>query len=564
MKKLVVIAGLIFGLAGNAMATEVVASSRVAQVTVYASSAFVTRTAPVQVKTGDTRVVFPEIIPEIDEGSLRVKGRGNAGVKLLGAQLQRKFTEETPVERIERLQEAIEVLEDENVKFGNEQRALDEEKKYLESVRLFAGGKIPEDLVTKMPTTQDLEAVRLYLGEKFKENLNARQAIDIAVRKNLKKLEALRRELKQISGPGQKMTRSIIIEIEVTREGSLDLEVSYRVHGASWEALYDARAALERSQVELIAYGIVRQNTGEDWEDVEMSLSTAQVTGGGNMPEAQSWFIRPYQPPVPIPLYSRQKAIAGAARSEMKTEMAQGTPGVADAMMMAAAPLEAENAYAQTESKGVSVAYKLSRKVTVRSGGEDHKLPISAQDLAAQFEYSAYPRVTTLAYLRSRVTNDEDLQLLGGRVNVFLEGDFVGTSRIMNTAPGQEFDLYLGIDENVKVERELLEKKKDNVLIGGIPSPTMKETYKYKVTVENYKAVRSRVNLFEAMPVSEDERIKVKVSQVSVEPADKEWKDRKGVWRWDIALEPKTKHEIFYTFMIEYPRDMRVEGLDWL
>lgn len=563
MKKLAGIIFVILGIVGSAFAADVNAPSRVSQVTVYASTAFVTRSASTPVKPGDARVVFADIVPEIDESSLRVKGQGTAEVKILGAQLKREFTEETPVEKVQQLKDAIEALEDQNVMFENEKQVLEEEKKYLDSVRLFSDKKIPEDLVTKMPSAQDLEAVRVFLSVKLKENFNARREIDIEVRKNQKKREALRRELEQVAGPGQKMTRSIIVEIEVVKEGALDLDVSYRVHGASWNALYDARAGLEKSLVELVSHGVVRQNTGEDWEDVDMVLSTAQVTGSGNMPEAESWFIRPYQPPPPMPVYSRKaKATSGLMRSEMMADMAQGAPMAADVMMEAAAPMEAKNVYAQAEAKGISVAYKLSRKVTVKSGGEDHKLPVSAQTLAAQFEYSAYPRAAALAYLRSHVTNDKDLQLLGGRVNVFLEGDFVGMSGIENIAPGQGFDLYLGIDENVKVKRELLERKKDDVLIGGIPSPTMKETYKYKLTVENYKAAASKVNLFETIPVSEDERIKVKVSQASAEPKDKEWKSRKGVWRWELLLEPKAKQEIFYTCVIEYPRDMRVEGLD--
>jgi len=146
-------------------------------------------------------------------------------------------------------------------------------------------------------------------------------------------------------------------------------------------------------------------------------------------------------------------------------------------------------------------------------------------------------------------------------MNIFLEGDFVGTSSIDNIGPGEEFDLYLGVDENVKVKRECLEKKVDDVLIAGIPSPTRRTTFKYKTTIENYKNKKIKVLFFEAMPVSEDERIKVKIANVSLEPKEKDWKDRKGVWKWELELEPKQKQEIFYTFSVEHPRDMQVEGL---
>ncbi len=165
------------------------------------------------------------------------------------------------------------------------------------------------------------------------------------------------------------------------------------------------------------------------------------------------------------------------------------------------------------------------------------------------------------AYLGTRVTNAKDLQLLAGRVNIFLEGDFVGTSSIDNIGPGEEFDLYLGADENVKVKREQIEKKVDETLIAGIPSPTKRTSFKYKLTVESYKSKKINVNLFEAMPVSEDDRIKVKIEKASLEPKEKDWKDRKGVWLWDLELEPRQKREIIYSYIIEHPRDMQVEGL---
>ena len=92
-------------------------------------------------------------------------------------------------------------------------------------------------------------------------------------------------------------------------------------------------------------------------------------------------------------------------------------------------------------------------------------------------------------------------------------------------------------------------------------SPVRKTNFKYKLTVENYKTRKVRVKLFEAMPVPQDDRIKVKMNQVSLEPKQKDWKDRKGVWLWELDLDPKAKQEITYSFTVEHPKDLQVEGL---
>lgn len=293
--------------------------------------------------------------------------------------------------------------------------------------------------------------------------------------------------------------------------------------------------------MELVSYGVVKQTTGEDWQDVEICLSTARPAVDGRMPYVSPWFLRPYQPT----FMKEKKVVAPEVYQRMAPEE----------------EIRPDVEYAQVEEKGVAVVYKLSRKTTVKSDGSEHKLPVASQILKARFEYSTYPRASGFAYLGSRVTNAKDFQLLSGRVNIFLEGDFVGSSTIDNIGSGEEFDLYLGVDESVKVKREQIEKKVDDVLIARIPSPTKRTTFKYKLTVENYKSKKIIVKLFEAMPVSEDEQIKVKIEDVSLQPNQKDWQDRKGIWLWELELEPKTKQEIFYTLIIEHPRQMQVEGL---
>ncbi len=137
----------------------------------------------------------------------------------------------------------------------------------------------------------------------------------------------------------------------------------------------------------------------------------------------------------------------------------------------------------------------------------------------------------------------------------------MGVSHLAAIAPAEEFDLYLGVDENVKVKKEEIERKVDDVLLGGIPAPNRKITIVFKATVENYKSKDITFELFDSVPVSEDERIKVRVERVTPEPKEKDYKDKKGVWRWELKLEPRAKKEISYTTIIDYPRSLQVEGL---
>jgi uncharacterized protein (TIGR02231 family) len=542
---------LVFGLilfCGYVFASEIEVESRISEVTVYPDSALLSRVANLKLNPGEYKVIFSNIIPEVDENSLRVSAQGTTEVKLFGAQVKKEFLEEAPSERIKQLKDEIQKLEDDIRREQDLNKLLLEEKNFLDSIRLFSNGQIPKDLVTKMPTGQDLDNTFKFLDTKLKENYVQVLECELKIRDLELKVDALRKQLSEISsGSGKKVKRSIAVDLEVLKVTNFDLSVSYLVGGANWEPIYDARANFEKSEVEMLSYGIIRQRTGEDWQDVEISLSTAKPAIGGRMPYVEPWFLRPYQPQRVLD----EGRTGGWGLQKMAFEREARVPVATEAI----------DKYAKVEEKGIAVVYKLSKKATVKSDGSEHKLPVSSQTLQAKFEYSTYPRAVLNAYLGSRVTNAPNLQLLAGRVNIFLEGDFVGSSSIDNIGPGEEFDLYLGMDENVKVKREQIEKKIDETLIAGIPSPTKRTTLKYKLTVENYKSKKINVKLFEAMPVSEDDRIKVKIEKLSLEPKEKDWKDRKGVWLWELELEPKQKKEIIYTFIIEHPREMPVEGL---
>ena len=447
-------------------------------------------------------------------------------------------------------------MDDEVKRAQDQKKLLAEEKSFLDSIRLFSGGQLPKDLVTKTPSPAELDGTLKFLDAKLKEHYAAVMETDLKTRELSIKLEALRQELAKISGPVQKLKRSIAVELDAVKTQTAEVSVSYLVRGASWQPLYDARANFDKSEVELISYANVKQNTGDDWQNVDLALSTARPSVGGSMPYVEPWFLRPFLPREMM--QSKAKGSSFRGMSDGIGSQYEPFYEVAEQAMPAAAP---QVAYATSQEKGIAVVYTISHKVSIKPDNTDNKLPVSTQLLKANFEYSAYPRLVASAFLGSRVVNAKDLQLLGARVNIFLEGDFVGSSNIPDIGPGEEFNLYLGADENVKVKRELLEKKVDETFFGNIAALNRKTNFRYKLTVENYKSRRIKVKLFEAMPIPQDDRIKAKIEKVSLEPKEKDWKDRKGVWLWDLELDPRQKQEITYSFTVEHPRDMQVEGL---
>ncbi|MCG8430752.1 MAG: mucoidy inhibitor MuiA family protein [Candidatus Omnitrophica bacterium] len=524
--------------------------SRINEVTVYPDAARITRTARVTLEPGEHVLEIRDIIPALDENSLKVSTTTAQSCRILGARVKKEHLSEVSAEAVRRIEQELQELEDEKKALENVRLALDDEKRFLDSFRFYTGDQLPRDMVSKLPEADKLAAVAGFLQKGLADYYARVEEVRIALRRIEKEINAVRRRLQEVSGGTRKVRRSVIVDLEVVQKGEIDLAVSYIVWGASWTPRYDARASFEKNTIEMAAFGVIRQKTGEDWRNVVLSLSTARPTRSGRMPYVSAWLLRP-----------RDK-VQGRMRKAVLSEAAAPLEQFAAFRDAEDKPREAGELESATLSeKGIAVVYTLRRAVTVKADNTGHKVPVFSQKLKADFAYSSYPRAAAYAYLGSRVKNGENAQLLPGKVSIFLDDDYVGTSRIDMIGPGEEFDLYLGLDENVKVKRERIRKKVDKTLIAGIPAQSTRTHFTYKLTVENYKSKKISVKLFEAFPVSEDDRIRVKISRVKKEPKEKDWDDRKGVWLWEFSLAPGARQEITCDFSVEHPRSMQVEGL---
>ena len=543
-------------------AQDKIVESRINSVTVYNDSAFVGRSAQVKLDAGDNTVVFDNILSQVEENSIRAVADVDS-VKIMGATLKSEYLTVASAENIRMVEADIMAVGDEIRELRDEQTALTAEQQYLASVPLFASGQLPKDLVTKMPSAQDLENTLTFLSNRLKQNYKDSAALDIKLREAQKRLMALQQKLNALSGSNNKEKRTIMVELQAAKPVTCAVTVSYMVPGASWQPLYDARADVEKGRVELVSYALIRQATGEKWQDVEMTVSTAKPVTGGRLPYVAPWLLKPMENRLPedevVMLKKGRRANMKFQREAFNSTALAGSASfdyaAAPAAALAPAPLST------VADSGVAVTYKLPKEITIDTDNNENKLAISTQQLKADFTYSSFPRASALAYLGSRVKNADNLQLLAGNMNIFLNNEFVGNSTIDNVGPGEEFDLYLGADENVKVKREQLEKKVDETIIGNMLSPNKNILFKYKVKVENYKAHKIKMRLFEAMPVSQEDRIRIKQLKANPDATQKDWQSRKGVYLWEFEVEPGKNKEINYEYTIEHPREMAVDGL---
>jgi uncharacterized protein (TIGR02231 family) len=332
------------------------------------------------------------------------------------------------------------------------------------------------------------------------------------------------------------------------------LAMTYRVPGASWRAAYDANvdtASGGKARLELVRRATVTQRTGEDWNDVSLSVSTVRAAGGTSPPDMQTQRIAFYEPPPPPPEVAAKPAGALPRRSA-----APMTQSLNEAAPAAAAPrISASERAAALESGAFQATYQVPGRLSVPGDGTPKSFVLSSRQIAPAIAIKTVPALDPTAYIEGRFVNDEDAPILPGDVRVRRDGTFVGTGHIGLVAPGDALDLGLGADDKVKVTRVPVRRKENEPTWFG---QTKTETREFKTTVKNLHDFAARVSVIDQVPVSENTAISIEQLPQTTPPTEKQVGDKRGVMSWTYDLAPGETKDIRLAYRMKWPGERDV------
>ena len=536
--------------------------SRISAVTVYADRAVVTRTATLDIAaTGQQELVFNNLPASLVEQSLQVSGRGTAQVTILDVAARATYLDFTPNDRVKALEDELRGLEKQTRGLDDAGKLLDQQEQSL--VRIEGALTAPPAKETPRASLDELAKLLAFLTGQRAQVFNDRAALDTQREALQAKIEAVQQQLNELRGAGGRSVKTVTVRLAAASTGQLDLALSYALPGAAWSPAYDARLRTDERAVELTYFGVVRNNTGEDWKAVALTLSTARPSMGGGAPELAPWIVDVMQAR-PMAAMRRDKMMMADEAAAPMQEFAGNF--VAKAAAPAPRPIvEAATISAAVESTATSATFKIPVAVTLASDNSTQKVGITTFKLAANLQYQATPKVREAAFLSAYTTNTSDYPLLAGAMNTFLDGTFVATSQLKTVMSGEKFELALGADEGVAIKRKLVNRFTEDT---GLTSSGRRTTYEVLVTVTNNKKTAERVVFKEGVPLSRDEKITVKIitpaeRDTGTKAAPKEVtmeEDGKLVWRLD--LKPGEKREIPLKYSIEHPANLAVTGIE--
>jgi uncharacterized protein (TIGR02231 family) len=529
---------------GRLAAAELPVASRITSVELYRQGARITEVGSVKLNPGEHELVFSGLSRSLQANSLSVKGSG-AGVILLVKDRVSYLNRTAPPARAAALQDSIEEIDLRRQVIADERFVLESEQSLILKNNSVGG------------TEQGVGAERLQqVADLYRSRLGALRARLRELALEEKKLAERRGRLQAEQGQWQarrdEPTQEVVVVFRAEAAGKVELELSYLVQAASWTPFYDLRVENTASPLQLYLKANVVNNTGVEWKQVKLSLTTNNNAAGSQSPTLSPWSLA--LAPQPMMLDEAVIAGYGGNRKSLPAAAPQADGRAYEAEALRREGLDdviAQYAYDYTQaSEGeLGLEYAIALPYDIPSDGQEHQVDILRSEVSAEYLHYAVPKLDRDAFLVASIRQD----LLRSRANVYFEGSFVGETLVNTDNPRDSMRISLGRDARVQVQREQIRDFSAEKQIGS----SIKREYGFEITLRNNKSTPVKMIVEDQIPLSQNKEIEVELTEASggvLDPAS-------GRLSWALDLKPGETRKLTLRFEVKYPKDRPVLGL---
>ncbi|MBI3822364.1 MAG: mucoidy inhibitor MuiA family protein [Planctomycetes bacterium] len=582
-----------------------ISPSKVVKVTVYPDSALVTREVDVPKGDGLTELIVGDLPAQTVQSSLY--SEGSDGVRILTTRYRTRPVQQDTREEVRKLTDEMKKHQITLEKIESDMKTIEQNLAAVSKLENFTdkttvasaekGGLNPDSAVKLITYVMEQRT------EKTKELVKLRQEAKVLS----DTFGFLTRKLASISTGSSKIERDAVIVVDRAKGAAAKVKLNYLVDSVVWRPQYKLRAGKAADDVQMDYLAAMTQRTGEDWNNVELTLSTAQPMLNATPPDLKTLSVmvvprsslppiaglnpvpqppgQPAPPPVQFPppsaVYANPKSPAELAMEAQKfRQKAQDLANkdkdnrkeVAELFNEAAAFDQTRELTKSSEElaverlqggkgtvngEGPSVTFHLKSKISVPSRNDEQVIEIAKVTFAPKYYYKAVPVLNPHVYRLADLTNKSGLVLLPGEATMYQGTDFVGRMTMPLVAIGEEFTAGFGVDPQLQVKRKLMDKTRSTQ--GG--NQVLK--YDYRILVNSFKIEAVKMQIWDRLPHSETSETAnitlVKTStELSKDPLYLRESKSQGLLRWDLDVEPGMTGEkamtITYEFRIELDR----------
>lgn len=540
---------------GNLLANdEKIVSSEISKVTVFTQGAQIFRSSSYSIAKGVTEVIIEGISPYIDANSLQVKASGSViildskysifhpkpeDIKLEGLPLQVRKDILSKEDSLFNLNFQLQTLQDEI-------DVLNATKHILANNGAIKGHGKVNDSIALLKEAIDYYTLKMMEVNKKLQVLNRDKSKLTTKKVGLEgRLNDLRhwQSNNDLQGKPKGPLHRITVTLKANDYAKGKLDISYLVSQAGWIPIYDLRSEIANGKVNLNYKAQVFQNTGNDWEDVPLSISTNNPYQNKTKPTLHPWYIDYH-------LYGNN----GYGRAE-QDQLAKKAERLSYSQPMSVNEEISYDAissdkFVQVVDHVISAEFKIDLPYTIRSNNEQHMVLVKNVDLDAKYKYYTVPKYDAAAYLVAELTKLDELQLVPAKANIFFDGSYIGETYLDPTTMDDTLELSLGKDPNIIVKRTLAQKECKEKIIGT----KTERTFAYRIEIKNLKTSNIEIVIQDQIPITQNADIEINADELSKGELDK----NTGIVEWKVPIKTMGNKEIKFSYTVKHNKDQNI------
>ncbi len=590
------------------------AKSKITQVTVYNGNALITRDVEVPEGVGLLEIVVNPLPPQVVDGSLY--SEGSEGIRILTTRYRTRAIEVDTREEVKKLNQERKTLQLAKQDLESKQKVLTDNIALLAKLEAFTAATMQHLTEKGVLSSDQTISLSKYIMEtrssKSEEMTKVRQQIQA----NAEAEAFVGRKLTEASAGPSRTERDAVITVNKANNAGGKIRLNYLVSSASWAPQYKFRAGKDKDPVLVEYLAAIRQQSGEEWANVNITLSTAQPMLNAAPPELKSLAmtlmpgvpaqsqgkagfagggrqlalginpsgVQGGQAPAQAPMYqsgennldalkdargNREKAQQEVNKKNFSSaNVYWNEAAAAEQRLQLLSTKEEEQAVCATDifggsGEGPTVTYKLAAGISIPSRNDEQVVEVARLSLPPDYYYKAIPVLTKHVYRLANLTNKSEMVLLPGEATMYQGTDFVGRTQLPLVAIGENFTVGLGVDPSLQVSRKLLDKTRN------LKGANQELHYDYRILISSYKSEPVSVQVWDRLPMAETEVINISVEkatpEVSKDPLYVREERSKNLLRWDVKVQPNTFGEkaqaITYQFKMELDKQLQVGAL---
>lgn len=576
------------GVVGEPVVDEAVAlregkavAGTITEVTLYQGTALVTREIEIPAGPAGPLEILVSPLPTATDPSTVFADKAE-GVEIRSVSCRTRPADQA-VERqgeVARLEAAILEAEQKIANARNEIALRRIRQEFLRSLGDFVAPATSQEMAHGVLQADELAKVTQM---HFKEYETASQEIlqlgfDIAA--DQKSLDLVRIERDQLAA-GPPVTFDAVVYLEKTGPEAARLKLNYLVRDCGWMPVYNMRGDTAEGTIDLEFNALIHQVSGENWKNAQLSLSTASptvsaynprltplhvsVTAGGQRPQADAQNAVRYNQA----LLDKNKAVKGQLRGKSIDETAN-LNFAANESAASVQLIELSERLSELRIMGedgadedLSIQYDLGKPVSLVSRREGQMVPVLEHRGKADFYHVTVPILTSSVFREAQITNLTERDLLGGQVNVYLDGEFTGRTDMPTIARGLNFTLGFGVDGQLRARRSLSDRRE--TVQGGNKLVEIS----VEVVVDNYKETPVKLLVRERTPFMEDAAsLRVALGEMSA-PLSKDadyqrFEKPKGILLWELPVKSGSGEKatsLRYAYSLEFDKSLTLQEI---